>query len=391
MLFFKNKKVDNVRTLSIFGLPIYEVEKHKTSKLQKFLGGIIRTEKEFAEDSIKKEFFLFNISIKKYNQKGNIRSITILGKIHKEIDFGENFYNKHKKVFQNRDGIFIMHANLGETFIFYRLIQAFIKKNNIKSPLVVGSKKYHVQLLKMVCPEIPVIITKLNLSMHVKDFLVDNHKFYLMFSKEHFDSVENNIRGNIEQRKHFIEHILGYTNLQKEDFSKESVSISQMEKVSLEKKAKAIGLNLDNFIMLSPEANTCEEIDINIWRDLKSYYESKGYDVFCNLKNKSKKYSDFKQCSLTLAEVYELATRAKEIIGIRSGLLDILVETGTSIKVVYTKAKDRDKYNSLSAEEIIEAFSIKKYPNVVEYNIEKISSEELLNKLKNKPVGGICL
>ena len=46
--------------------------------------------------------------------------------------------------------------------------------------------------------------------------------------------------------------------------------------------------------------------------------------------------------------------------------MDLLVLTGTPMKVIYTKARERDAFNPLSKEEILEGFTMKKFDNVEE-------------------------
>ena len=78
-----------------------------------------------------------------------------------------------------------------------------------------------------------------------------------------------------------------------------------------------------------------------------------------------------------MKEVFILAGMAKEIVALRSGLVDLLVYTKQPVKVIYTKARHRESFNPLSAEEIMTGFSLKKFDNVREFSAEDYGVKEL--------------
>ncbi len=380
----KNQKINNIRTLSILGIPVYQVEKQKTSKVQKFLGGIVTAHKTFAEGCIAKEIKVLGLPVRQFTQIGNLRTYSFFNHKYNEYNLGNVFYKKYKKLFDKYDDIYIMHANIGESVFFLRLAKAYFEKNASKKPLLVGLQNYHKDLVELLCADIPIVIIKrIKVSLYMDEFVANGNKtFRLMFSKRHFDSVEDNIRDKENPTIHFKDHVLNYMGLKDSDFEVNKINISEDIKKSLKSKVNKIGLNLDNFVIFTPEANTCEDYEFEFWQDMKTKYESQGTDVFCNVmkKENKEKFKNFKQCDLSLGEIFELTKHAKELIGLRSGLLDLLVLTNTPMKVIYTKAKNRASFNPLSTEEIIEGFNMKEYKNVEEFNMNNITKQELLEK-----------
>lgn len=247
-----------------------------------------------------------------------------------------------------------------------RLAESYLKKLGAKNPLFIGLKPYHKDLVEMLCPNIPIkIIQKIKLPLYYSEYKTKEHNIKLIFPKTYFDKVEDSLRDKNAPVKHFIKHILNYLNLSENDFSRTQIKIADAEKQEVLDKVKNIGLDVDNFVFFSPEANTCADIGLKSWLELKSEYESKGYDIFCNVSLTKDDYKMFKQCDLTLKQAYILASMSKEIVGLRSGLLDLLVLTKVPMRVFYSKAKDREGFNPLSKEEIEDGFLMENIPSLI--------------------------
>ncbi|MCD7780769.1 MAG: hypothetical protein LUH05_08885, partial [Candidatus Gastranaerophilales bacterium] len=149
--------------------------------------------------------------------------------------------------------------------------------------------------------------------------------------------------------------------------------ISDETKQSALKKAERIGLNLDNFIFISPESMSNESPNKNYWCDLCDKYYNAGFDIFINAINQSPDYGFGKTCFLTFDEAYYIASLSKKIIGLRSGFIEILTSIkNVPITCLYTDFKDRGILKPIAAEKVMSAFSLKKLPNANEENIKEI-------------------
>ena len=380
----KNQKKGNTRTISFLNIPLYQVEKQKDFKVQRFLGGIVIANKFLSKKQIIKEIKIFGMPFNQYVQIGNIRTYYFFNYKYKECDLGNIFYQKHKKLFDQYDDIYILHANIGESVLFLKLAKSYFKKNGSNKPLFIGSQNYHKDLVELLCPDIPVVIIRgINISLYEDKFKVNGNKtFRLLFSKPYFDSVEDNIRDKNNSTIHFKTQMLNYLGLEDKDFSNDAINISNETRKSLQEKIAKTNLDLGNFVIFTPEANTCEDYEFEFWQQLKTKYESQGIDVFCNVVQSINKvkFNKFKQCDLTLGELYELTKMAKELIGLRSGLLDLLVLTNTPMKVLYTNAKNRYSFNPLTSEEMMSGFNMQEYLNVKECNVMDKDKQEILEK-----------
>lgn len=367
-----NQKIDDTRTLKVFGIPIFSVTKSKTTKQQRFLGGVIRTDKDFYDGDIKKSISFLGFPFYKYTCTKNLREYFLFDIKFRTQDLGIKYYKRYEQIFRNHDDIYIMHANIGESFVFLKLAKKYFEKKGSKKPLIVGLQGYHVDLVKMICPDVPVLYTKrAKISLHLDEFKINEQKFHIIFPKKHFDFVEDSLRDKNATTKHFIKHILNRMELDYSDFSTDKVNISERVVNDVSNKMKDIGLNLDKFVIFAPEANTCEEMSPEFWQNMKQEYESKGFDIFCNTKEFNKAFDSFKWCSLTITEVYALVCMAKEVVALRSGLIDLLSTTNTPMKIYYTQAKERESFNHLTAQEIFDGFRFENGFNKNVGNIEE--------------------
>ncbi len=359
MKLLKTNKIDNIETTNCCGIPIYKLEKSQNSKLQEFCGGVLRTSKIWSAQRVEKSIEIFNVEVHRYKQELNDFTRFVFGIPVTKLKLSEKFCKKYKKIIRDRDFIIILHANIGEITVFLRLAEAYFKKLGAKNPLFIGLKPYHKDLVEMLCPNIPIkIIQKIKLPLYCSEYQTKEHNIKVIFTKTYYEKVEESLRDKNAPIKHFIKHILNYLKLSENDFSQSEIKITDIEKQEVLDKVKNIGLNVENFVFFSPEANTCADIGLERWLELKSEYESKGYDIFCNVSLTKDDYKMFKQCDLTLKEAYILASMSKEIVGLRSGLLDLLFLTKVPMRVFYNEARDRDGFNPLSKEEIEMGFGL---------------------------------
>ncbi len=367
MKILMNEKLDNKRVVKLAGLPLMSVEKTKNTKLQSFLGGIVTAYKTFQDDYVSKDIRFLKLSTYKYIRRGNDVECYLFNHKYKDKSLGREFCRKYKNLLANHDDVYVLHANIGESVIFLRLARAYFEKMGTKKPLIIGLQEYHRDLVKMFLPDADVeIIKRVKISLYSDGFDFDDHKLRLIFPKSHYDKVEDDLRNPDAPVKHFVDQILLKLGLAESDFSDVQINIPEEVRLSLLKKVKSIDLKLDNFVFFAPEANTCEAYDSGFWYDLKREYESRGMDVYCNTHRHSQEYSDFKHVDLTLQEAYLLASYSQKIIGLRSGLLDLLVLTGRPMSVIYTKARIRDGFDKLTRDEIIDGFKFRNFENVEE-------------------------
>lgn len=307
------------------------------------------------------------------------------------------FKKKYLKLFDSRfDDIYILKSNSGEIYLFLAyFLDPLIKKNKSKSPLVVATKKYHLDLIKMICPDISYIyLSSLKLKFSSCEFRIKNFRFFILFSDSHFFKFEKNLRLNETGTVHYFGSLattlkLGENNFNF-DFNPRSIKIDFKTSLEVENKASGIGLNLDKFVYLVPEAKTFKIMPAKFWMELCKLLEKKGYDIFFNsffegagieFKNK------YKHLHLSFNEAFYLVKRAKKVIALRCGFIEYLLQTKTPMDVLYTD------YLTLSLEKLdssksIGAYSLKplvKFESdfIREIDCSKLSDQECFDTILN--------
>lgn len=354
-----------------FNLPLYTLSYNYSTgeRTQKFLGGLITTKKNdctLIKDSEKNIKFL-GINLLKRIEDKEARTYYFINIPLKKISLEKIFKDKFIKYFDKKyDDIYLLNANGGEIYLFLTyVIDAVLKKNNSKSPLIVTNREYHKDLVKIICPEIPCLVIKnFRCNIQKKSFKIDNFNFTVVFPHTYFQQVEFDIKNNPDTA-HYFKSILKYFNVSNDELSYRKIQIPKQDEESALSKAKKENLNLDNFIFLAPEAQSCELIEEKFWIDLIKDYQSKGFDIFVNLKDNMVKLENisFKTFPLTFPEAFALAKKAKKIITLRSGINELLLQTGVEMEVYYTNFRHRETFGMINAQKVINGFKLKEIPN----------------------------
>lgn len=393
MKFFQYKKTSTLRVFSFLGLPIYEmIGNYRSSvRIQKFFGGLFRTERICDEllFHVEKIFRVFNISFLKRVEDGVIVKWYLFNILFNTIDLKRLFIKEYAKLFgDNHDYVFILSSNSGEACIFLtHVLDAYIKKNKVKTPLIVATKKYHVDLIKSICPEIPYKLIK-PLKFQFKDDIFNNGKqnYFLVFSHQHFLKVLADAKNMDIGNSHYYTSILSRCGVSENEVSYRDIKIPVSCEQSMLAKVGKINLNLDKFVLLCPEALSAASVSNLFWVELIKAYQDKGYDVFVNLVGSSINLSDatYKSCFLSYPELFALACRAKKIVSLRSGVCEYLLQTKVPMDILYSNFH----YDRLSPEEGFKLFSMQNLKSfdkdivsefIIDDENENIIKEKLLN------------
>lgn len=394
MKLFENIKKGNNRTVKILGLPVVEtVFDYSTEKrTQKFFGGIVTTLKEEDNSNLcsNKEIMVLGQPIIKCYEADYYRKYYLLGKSISKISMLNRFKKEYFKYFDKQhDDIYILRANSGEAYLtLTHIIDTLIKRNNSKTPLLVATQKYHVDMIKMICPDIPYIYIK-GMSLHLLggEFTIDNFRFFILYSIKHFKRLEDNIKNGHPGEHHYFKSILNTLKITNDDLGHRKVIVPPDDEQSMLNKIAKTGLNINNFVFLAPEAQSCKLYDEDFWVELINTLQDKGLDVFVNLVKDMnlEGANDFKTCDLTFAEAFALAKRAKKIVSLRSGFTEFLLQTDVPIDILYTKFKPRGNLGDMDIYHVISGFEINQLPfvdksKIREFNMFEISPREYIKR-----------
>lgn len=396
MKIYEYKREENERTALIFGIPVMkQTSDYMTSeRYQEFLGGLITTRKLNSKesDSSNKEIKILGKSVIKRAEENNYRVYSFLGKEYKKVSLLKEFKKLYFKYFSNEyDDIYILRANSGEIYLTLTyLIDSLIKKNGSKKPLLVATQKYHIDMIKMICPDLPyVYIKKLNLKVVGDTFVIDKFRFFLLFDSVHFRKVELDIKENELGKHHYFKSILDRLDMSEDDLKMRKMNVLHSAEQSMLEKVEKTGLNLNKFVFLAPEAQSCKLYDEDFWVVLVNKLQEMGYDVFVNLVEKDIKLKnaiDFKTCDLSFAEAFALAKKAKKIVSLRSGFTEFLLQTNVPLDVLYTKLRHRHIFNDMSSYHFLHGFGLIQLPfvnvdNIQEFNMFEMAPAECLERI----------
>ena len=347
-LVYNKKTNDNYKKIKIFCGLIYYKENLKTFfKEIRFLG------LPFFKKKIRKgreKFYLFGLMIFSQDSKRMM---------YKEII---------KRIGSQYANIYINFNCSGETYLYL----SYLKPKD--SSVFIATQKYHIDLCKMMHPNIDCIYMPEILQLRgFDDIYEENYKwwnFYNVLPFNHFVRLENNLRKGLSV--HYCKEICNTMGIEYSTSAK-LPTVSENAKNSALDKAQRIGLNLNNFIFLCPESQSNEDLDDEFWKNIVDNLYNKGYDVFLNVLNLNPKYGTAKTCFLTFEEAYYIASLSKGIIGLRSGFIEYLTSLqNIPITCYYTDFKDRGLLKSMGAETVLKGFSLKLLPNVQVENIEEL-------------------
>ncbi len=387
MKIFEKIKTDFKREFKLLGFSLMEQEMdyNTTTRIQRFLGNLVTTikTKDYKTDNSAKEIRVLNHPVMERIDEDNFRKYILFGKIVKKISYIEKFKKENFKYFDKKyDDIYILRANSGEIYLTLTyVIDKLIERNQSKNPLLVATKKYHVDMIKMICPNIPFIYIKdIDLRFTGLEFKIENFRFFYLFDNPHFQKVELDIKHKPFGEAHYFKSILDDLNMTYNDISMRTMIVPLQDEASMKEKVSKIGLNLDNFIFISPEAQSCKLYNEDFWCELINILNKEGYDVFVNrvTKDVNLEYATtFKSCNLTFAEAFALAKRAKRIISLRSGFTEFLIQTNTPMDVLYTKFRQRHSFDDLDITHVMSGFGLLTLPGINKDKIREFNMFEV--------------
>lgn len=387
---YEYTKKDNNLTIKFLGFPVLEQSSDymTAERLQRFLGGIVTTLKKTSlhNDCSQKEIKLFGFSFIKRLEQNNCRTYSTFNTIIRKISLFDTFKKKYFKYFDKQhDDIYILNANSGEIYLTLTyLIDILIKRNGSKKPLLAATQKYHIDIIRMLYPDIPyVYIKKLKMNITGSTFKIDEFRFFLLYDFSHFIQVENDIKNNPLEEQFYFKSILNRLNISANELSMRKIKVPPEDEKNMLEKVACTELNLEKFVFLTPEANSCKLYDEDFWVTLINTLQKKGYDVFVTLTDNTvtlRGALDFKTCRLSFAEAFALAKRAKKIVSLRSGFTEFLLQTNVPIDVLYTKFKHRPFFNDMDIDHVMSGFGVKQLPFVDTSKIQEFNTFEMSQK-----------
>ncbi len=335
----------------------------------------------------RKEIKVFNIPICQFGYKIKNSKKKIFFRVFPRFSFQEKFFEEAIKLDNKCTDFYITKQASGEPYLLTYLIDDLIKKDNAKKPMVIGIKKYHKDIFYMFannikCDIVQTIGYNAIQMFPEKEYIYKKRKFHIYLPSYFFKNFYEEVTKKSD--KHYFSEIRNFLELEPKDnceYSK-NVCIAPEKYDSLQQKIKNSGLNENNFIYMAPEATACKDYDENFWLELITRLKNAGFDIYLNTLKKYKHLSNIvKIFDTDFQETYLLASKAKSIVALRCGMIEMLTTLDKKMDVIYTGYKKRNTPTI----EVLSSNSLTKLPNIKaninEYNTDLIQKEELINKI----------
>lgn len=383
---YKNTKEKGIRKINFLNIPLYINKRQDRLYAQSFLNGLINTCKCISKDLEYKDINIFNKNFAQIRWENQEIKYFVLGVLLKKISITGNFSKKYlKNVKFDFDNVYIINSNIGESLLFFAyLAKAHFRKNCSKKPLILLTQKFQISLMHMFLPNLNYIYVGKNLKHILKydQLQIDKHKIFIIFSSEHFHEVEREIRNTDFSSTHYLQSALKTLNLDTQDIEPPSTNINIEKEDKLKKKIEKIDINLNNSIILAPEANTCKELPVNFWHKCAEKLKQQGYDVFFNVTSKKyrKIFKHYNPITLDLEEIFYLSQKAKFIISLRSGLTEFLLLTKTPSITIYTDFENMPVDRIVTAYDNYNGFSLEHLPFISNDFVKELIFDDYKNE-----------
>ena len=320
------------REVHLFGLPVIRVVKMEFCEKRYFLG--------------------IQYRVKKYAQRYDSFAAAFAANVHGVRD-------RRIKVIIN---------NTGEAVTYARTHALWYKPDE----LVFGSRFQHADIFRLFAPHIPVFYCGDAAELKERQCIDGNDVEPLLTSSR---LLAMNNRG-----KPFLQSWAEYMHVDVSSLSYSRAVIPPEVERSALAKAQALRLNLDNFVFFSPVARSCEALPSAFWDEIETSLRARGYDVFYN------------SPLFSISEAYALASHAKAIVALRSGLCDVLCDLQVPQFIIYSHNKfhgDLQPMYSLKlfpwvTKEFIHEYNVfKQDVNIIQEDILAYTSTKGIHKTKN--------
>ena len=340
----------NSITKSFYKLPYYR-HSFKDNKEKYYFLGIPFFKYKYANNQL----FKYLLGCKIYQQS----CICINDSVKTYVNY---IYNR-----TNSDLVYIINEHIGETFILISRLKELLALDKKSKVSLVLRNEIQYQVVDLFAnynfiENIIVVPTSRNIKVEVglffdKPRVFRGKKFRVLMPEAFW-------RQKDVQYKHYLQRINYFLGL-KNSRLYFVPNTTKSDVVSLIEKAKSHGLDINNFVFLSPESISVKPISVEFWKTLSIRLFEMGYDVYVNITNINFNIDREKVFKTSIKEAYLLAGMSKCIISMRSGLFELIVSSHSSPSICLYNGDNRLIRNSLKKIEGLD------YPYLIEVDWKK--------------------
>ncbi len=361
---------------------LYLKETVNNQVIKKYLCGILKVI-SCAECS---EYLLFNVTILKTKNEFYRKQFVILGLSFKKF-FSPSQALKQifSQITDGYDSIYYISCGTGEGYILANHFDEIIKNNNSKKPYVIVRNKALFSIFNIFNPKLNKKIFMLENDLDFRKFCKNKYKYrgkniYIFFPTKHFFKQDKILLNSKKKINHFYFYLCNLLKLN---------NLTDIKINNYDKTFNIITNAQSKVVLFAPEANACKMYNPEFYFKLEKLLMGCGYNVIWNVTKCNTVYESKKTFELTHEQIINIAINAKAVIGLRSGLFDILSTIkNTQLHVLYTDFHDKGVNNGCyySSKAALKAFTLKEMPcvhkeNIFEYDTNTISEVAIIQKI----------
>lgn len=274
----------------------------------------------------------------------------------------------------------------GEVFLFSCLWKQFRQKYQIRKDCVfVVDSNWKKRLVKYLFRSDRCVNIQLKLFVH--DSLCYRHGATVMFNVFPITHYLRQDEKNLREGYHYFDAICSTLGLHKNKVCVPPAKFSVREKIKKFCNREFPGKKI---VLVCPDANTCGALEKRQWLDLCTRVRERGFSVFVNSSDATfQPYTC--NCFFTHEELLELARHSVAVIGLRSGLTEMLAAVGIPSFIVYTGLPPRGVLEAMSAEQVLRGFTLTELPGLEKNNIhEYLYSDSDWRQITSDALSKIC-
>ncbi len=244
-----------------------------------------------------------------------IKYLYLYRKIEKSLKIDKNEY------------AFLCNAASGDTYTFCALMEEFVKEYKSKVTIVVNEAQAAIPTL---FPSISRVVTLKKIPDFQFNFIFCKYE-YIRIGRLNIGFPPYSLMSRIDTD--FIEACIFYLGLKSRKISTPTIK-SEWRKAAISR-FERFNLPENRTVILAPYAKSIKPIDFNWWIKIRDILLKSGFQPVTNVGINEKPIEGTQGITIPFEEIIPFSELAGWVIGLRSGLMDILSSSKCKLTVLY--------------------------------------------------------
>ena len=285
------------------------------------------------------------------------------------------------------DDVYLLLLHLGDAYTWLCYMGTLLRRHGSRNAVLAVWSRQHEELAAMTRPDLPrVLLPGGTQAVAYCERLIGLPQVrvgpFRIFMCPNFHVVHRRL--DLPQRRagfsHKLDNFAAYFGCRAQDCDLPCLRLLPAAVAEAEREAGRHGLDLQRFVMLCPEANSCAGPGWPFWKKLAEAMRARGCGVYVNATRPGTWPPEAGHTfALSFAGACALAFRARRIIILRCGMSEVLAQSGADMDVLHVNSFFR-YYLSLSRYPHVNAGTLR------EYDLSQLGEERCLQLLLERPM-----